>query len=179
MRVLPPIKSSDPPMWIEGSGPPLPPAPVQASRVVEVLPCVPHTPMATLQAFHQLPQQRSPFDRRQVEPFGFHALGIVGQNRDGINHKLRAVHVFRRMADGHGHAHFPQGFGRIGFEVVAARKSVTPVQTAFSPARSCCCRRCRSCGSACPESHECAGLSCKSRLFEVFPRRIIRPSDAN
>ena len=45
MCVLPPIKSSDPPMWMEGSMPHSM-STWESMEVVVVLPCAPHTPMA-------------------------------------------------------------------------------------------------------------------------------------
>ena len=68
---------------------------------------------------HQLAQQRGPLDGRQAQALQLHALGVVGQNGHGIDHQVRAVHVFGAVADGDGNVQVvPQMPGRIGFQIV-------------------------------------------------------------
>ena len=68
---------------------------------------------------HQLAQQRSPLNGRQAQALQLHALGVVGQNGHGVNHQIRAVHVFGMVADGDGNVQVvPQVAGGVGFQIV-------------------------------------------------------------
>lgn len=68
---------------------------------------------------HQLAQQRRPLNGRQAQALQLHALGVVGQNGHGVNHQIRAVHVFGMVADGDGNVQVvPQVAGGVGFQIV-------------------------------------------------------------
>ena len=50
-------------------------------------------------AFHQLAQQFRTFHVWEAEPLHFYALRIVWQYCRGVYHQIRAVNVFRGMAN--------------------------------------------------------------------------------
>ena len=80
-------------------------------------------------AFHQLAQQRGPFDGGNAKPLRFHPLRVVGQDGHGIDHQIGPVNVFRPVANGHGNVQFlPQVPGSVGFQIVRAGQPVSLFQ---------------------------------------------------
>ena len=80
-------------------------------------------------AFHQLAQQRGPFDGGNAKPLRFHPLRVVGQDGHGIDHQIGPMNVFRPVANGHGNMQFlPQVPGSVGFQIVRAGQPVSLFQ---------------------------------------------------
>ncbi len=83
-------------------------------------------PNGGLKPFHQLTEQGRTFDVWQAQTFHFHALWIVGSNRDGVHHQIRPVDVAGLMSDGHGNVLIvSQMFGGIGFQAIGSREHVS------------------------------------------------------
>ena len=72
-------------------------------------------------AFHELPQQRCALHLGDAQLLGAHAFGVVLRDGSGIDDEIRAIHIFRALADEHVNARLLQRVGRIGAGGVRTR----------------------------------------------------------
>ena len=76
-------------------------------------------------AVHQLPEQLRAFDFRDAEARGFHALFVIGRDRNGVHDQIGVLHVFFMMADGDGDSHRAQTLGRVGLKIITAGEGIS------------------------------------------------------
>lgn len=62
-------------------------------------------------ALHELPQQRCALHLGDAQLLGAHAFGVVLRDGGGIDDEIRAIHIFRALADEHVNARLLQRVG--------------------------------------------------------------------